>query len=263
MDAIMDNVTVTTADNIATSGGPFLDVNYLTTVLGKDASAPRKSFGEIFYTCNSFDVTPYLKTKMGNIKYLPWANCWTILAGLFPNFVHEAIEPIDPQTGEPKLYFVIGNTCYVKTRLTIEGYTIYEKLAIMDGRNNAIPVENVTTRDALDAQQRCFVKNAGRFGLGLNLWVGEDYSENAKIEKKKRDEKAAEETAALNAALNAAHKKVLDLCVAKKESGVDGDMLYKTIEQIAGTRNPNKIKTVEECDKVYEAIKALEPGDGK
>ena len=246
-------------DNITVSSGPIPDVAYPTVALGKDVPMPRKSFGEIFYACNSFDVTPYLKTKMGSIRYLPWANCWTILAGLFPNFEYEAVEPIDPQTGEPKLFFVIGNTCYVKTKLTIEGYTIYEKLAIMDGRNNAIPVENVTTRDALDAQQRCFVKNAGRFGLGLNLWVGEDYSENAKIEKKKRDDKAAEETAALNAA----HKKVLDLCIAKKESGVDGDLLYKTIEQIAGTTNPNKIKTVEECDKVYEAIKALEPEGGK
>ena len=79
------------------------------------------------------------------------------------------------------------------------------------------------------------------------------------MEKKKRDEKAAEETAALNEA----HKKVLDLCVAKKDSGVDGDLLYKTIEQIAGVRNPNKIKTVDECDKVCEAIKALEPEGGK
>lgn len=251
MDATMDNVTV--------SSDPIPDVVYPTVALGKDVPTPSKSFGEIFYTCNSFDVTPYLKTKMNSIKYLPWANCWTILVGLFPDFDYEAIEPIDPQTGEPKLFFVIGNTCYVKTKLTIEGHTICEKLAIMDGRNNAIPVENVTTRDALDAQQRCFVKNAGRFGLGLNLWVGEDYSENAKIEKKKRDEKAAEETAVLNAA----HKKVLDLCIAKKESGVDGDLLYKTIEQIAGTTNPNKIKTVEECDKVYEAIKALEPEGDK
>lgn len=246
-----------TNENMAATDG--VEAEMIASTVPVQNPAPHKSFGEIFYTCNSFDVTPYLKTKMGSIKYLPWANCWTILAGLFPDFDYEAVEPIDPQTGEPKLFFVIGNTCYVKTKLTIEGHTICEKLAIMDGRNNAIPVENVTTRDALDAQQRCFVKNAGRFGLGLNLWVGEDYSENAKIEKKKRDDKAAEETAALNAA----HKKVLDLCIAKKESGVDGDMLYKTIEQIAGTTNPNKIKTVEECDKVYEAIKALEPEGGK
>lgn len=211
----------------------------------------RIPMGVVFKNLNSVDITPYIKEKM-KIKYLPWSSAWTLLMTYYPDFTYTALNGPAPIP-----YFTDGKTCWVETSLTIGGNTINEKLTIMDSRNNAIPLENVTIRDALDSQQRCFVKNAARFGLGLSLWTGDDYSENGKIAKKERDEAAAER----ETALSEAHKKIIDLCNEKIAAGVDKDKLYEIIKTVGkiSKPNPNTIKDVYLCDAVYDAIKAVEP----
>ena len=213
--------------------------------------------GVVFKNLNSVDITPYIKEKM-KIKYLPWSSAWTLLMTYYPDFTYTALNgPALVEGGSPIPYFTDGKTCWVETSLTIGGNTINEKLTIMDSRNNAIPLENVTIRDALDSQQRCFVKNAARFGLGLSLWIGDDYSENGRIAKKERDEAAAEQ----ENALTEAHKKIIDLCNEKITAGVDKDKLYEIIKTVGkiSKPNPNSIKDVDLCGAVYDAIKAVEP----
>lgn len=225
--------------------------------MSETVTQEKTSIGAIFKTLNSVDITPYIKEKM-KIKYLPWSQVWTILMTYYPDFTYKAIDgPSLNESGTPIPYFTDGKTCWVETSLTISGNTLNEKLTIMDSRNAAIPLENVTIRDALDSQQRCFVKNAARFGLGLNLWVGDDYSENAKIAKKERDEAAAEK----EAALTEAHKNILDLCNEKVTAGADKDALYTIIKTVGKVSkpNPNAIKDIELCEAVYNAIKAVEP----
>ena len=203
------------------------------------------SFQEIFKKLNALDITPYLKTKQ-NMKYLPWSQCYTILSTHFDNWNYDPIK-----TPEGLLYFNDGKTCWVETSITIEGITRSEHLAVMDHRNTAVSVEDVRMTDVQKSIKRCFVKNAALFGLGLSLWVNEDYSELGRQAKEAKDK---EETT-----LKILRKQIVEICTEKKNLGIPPKEMYAIIAKYAnGQQNPNKIADVESCEKAIEELKTLE-----
>ena len=57
----------------------------------------------------------------------------------------------------------------------------------MDYRNAAIPLNQITSANVINAIQRCGTKAIARHGLGLHIYRGED-TPDEESEKKKREE---------------------------------------------------------------------------
>lgn len=197
----------------------------------------------VFQTLNEYDISEHLKKK-DKIIYLPWSKAWMILKTLYPDSQVEVIENAGFDSDDVVRYFTDGKTAWVKVAITIKGHTETESLAIMDFRNKSIPVANVTSADVEKSIKRCMVKCAALHGLGLSLWTGEELSSAAR-EKKEND-------------LDGVKQDILIIVNDKLEAGVPKEHIYKVIESIAGTKNPNAIKDIPTAQKVAEQIKKLE-----
>lgn len=167
-----------------------------------------------------------------------------ILKTLYPDSQVEVIENAGFDSDDVVRYFTDGKTAWVKVAITIKGHTETESLAIMDFRNKSIPVANITSADVEKSIKRCMVKCAALHGLGLSLWTGEELSSAAR-EKKEND-------------LDGVKQDILIIVSGKLEAGVPKEQIYKVIESIAGTKNPNAIKDIPTAQKVAEQIKKLE-----
>lgn len=197
----------------------------------------------VFQTLNEYDISEHLKKK-DKIIYLPWSKAWMILKTLYPDSQVEVIENAGFDSDDVVRYFTDGKTAWVKVAITIKGHTETESLAIMDFRNKSIPVANITSADVEKSIKRCMVKCAALHGLGLSLWTGEELSSAAR-EKKEND-------------LDGVKQDILVIVNGKLEAGVPKEQIYKVIESIAGTKNPNAIKDIPTAQKVAEQIKKLE-----
>lgn len=197
----------------------------------------------IFDTLNEIDISEYIKEKPGKvkIKYLPWASAWKIIKAKFPD-AHKHI--IKDENGN--LYHTDGKTCWVETSLFINGETQVEELPVMNHLNQPIPLSDVTMTDVNKAKQRCFVKTAALFGLGLSLWVGEELSEEAKAKKKQKVEEEVKE----QAVLEEKRGKIVELAKQLIQSGIESSRIYTEIRKISGKKNPNSIEKMEDCDAV-------------
>lgn len=125
-------------------------------------------------TNNSFAVLNKINCnehteKKNELTYLSWAWAWQIVKQNFPDSFYTIYEDAN---GIP--YFTDGKTCWVKTGVTIQGLEHIEYLPIMDFRNQAIPLDNVTSTDMNKAIQRSLTKACARHGLGLYIYAGED-----------------------------------------------------------------------------------------
>ena len=197
----------------------------------------------VFQTLNEYDISEHLKKK-DKIIYLPWSKAWMILKTLYPDSQVEVIENAGFDSDDVVRYFTDGKTAWVKVAITIKGHTETESLAIMDFRNKSIPVANITSADVEKSIKRCMVKCEALHGLGLSLWTGEELSSAAR-EKKEND-------------LDGVKQDILIIVSGKLEAGVPKEQIYKVIESIAGTKNPNAIKDIPTAQKVAEQIKKLE-----
>lgn len=137
----------------------------------KDEKKPKRS---VYKTLSSIDVSEYIETK-GGLSYLPWAWCWIKVKENYPEASFKVYENSDGWN-----YHTDGNTCWVKTGVTIEGQELIEHLAIMDFRNTSIPVDKVKSTDVVRSIQRCLTKACARHGLGLYVYAGEDLPEASK-----------------------------------------------------------------------------------
>ena len=195
----------------------------------------------IFNALNEVDISEYIKEKPGKvkIKYLPWASAWKFIKSKYPDAKKSVIKDVGGN-----LYHTDGKTCWVETSLTINGETQTEELPVMNHLNQPITLENITSTDVNKAKQRCFVKTAALFGLGLSLWVGEELSEEAKQKKKQKTEEEAKELAVLE------EKRGQIVTLAKEliQAGVDSNLIYTEIRKISGKKNPNAIEKIEDCD---------------
>ena len=123
--------------------------------------------------------------KKGNQTYLSWAYAWAEVKKHFPGVQRKVYE--DPSGNN---YFTDGKTCWVKVGVEIDGIEHIDYLPIMDMRNNAIPLERVTSFDVNKAIQRSATKAIAMHGLGLYIYAGEDMPESAAesaVEQMKKD----------------------------------------------------------------------------
>lgn len=127
----------------------------------------------VFAVLNKINCNEHTEKKNG-LTYLAWAWAWQMVKTNFPDAFYTIYEDKD---GIP--YFTDGKTCWVKTGVTIQGLEHREYLPIMDFRNQAIPLENVTSTDMNKAIQRSLTKCCARHGLGLYIYAGEDLPEGA------------------------------------------------------------------------------------
>ena len=115
--------------------------------------------------------------KKGSLTYLSWAWAWGEVKKLHPDATYVIYE-----NDNGWFYHTDGNTCWVKTGLTVNGIEHIEYLPVMDNKNNSIRADKVTSFDVNKAIQRSLTKAAARHGLGLYIYAGEDLPEDEKPE---------------------------------------------------------------------------------
>ena len=129
----------------------------------------------MFKELNAINVNK-MTEKKGNLTYLSWAFAWQEVKKLCPDMNRTVYE-----NAEGNNYHTDGRTAWVKVGVTIGGIEHIDYLPIMDARNNAIPVEKVTSFDVNKAIQRSTTKAIGLHGLGLYIYAGEDMPEDDKV----------------------------------------------------------------------------------
>lgn len=130
----------------------------------------------MFKELNAINVNK-MTEKKGNLTYLSWAFAWQEVKKLCPDMNRTVYE-----NAEGNNYHTDGRTAWVKVGVTIAGIEHIDYLPIMDARNNAIPVEKVTSFDVNKAIQRSTTKAIGLHGLGLYIYAGEDMPEDDKAQ---------------------------------------------------------------------------------
>ena len=117
------------------------------------------------------------KKKISNSfqpDFLSWTHVWEFLLQTYPEFELEHLPPIKHDDG----------TMTVECKLTIpfaeHRLVRSERLYVMDNRMNAI--QNPNAQAINKADKRCFVKCAALFGLGIQLFTGEDLPDGEAIE---------------------------------------------------------------------------------
>lgn len=127
-----------------------------------------------FVTLNNINVNGKTEKKNG-LTYLSWAWAWGEVKKLHPDATYTIYENSDGW-----FYHTDGNTCWVKTGVTVNGIEHIEYLPVMDYRNASIPAGKVTSFDVNKAIQRSLTKAVARHGLGLYIYAGEDLPEDEK-----------------------------------------------------------------------------------
>ena len=141
----------------------------------------------LFERLAQIDCSGHTEKKKSNsgpeLTYLSWSWAWQILKLNCPDATYKVRE----WDGKPYL-FDADLGYLVETELTCEGITMSQRLPVMDGANKAQKnvvyeyttkygkkqVQPATMFDINTAIQRCLVKNIAMFGLGLNVYAGED-----------------------------------------------------------------------------------------
>lgn len=124
-----------------------------------------------FEVLNGINVNDKIEKKNG-LSYLSWAYAWGELKKRFPDSTYKVYE-----TDNGMNYFTDGNTCWVKTGVTVNGIEHIEYLPVMDFKNKSIPFASVTSFDVNKTIQRSLTKAVARHGLGLYIYAGEDLPE--------------------------------------------------------------------------------------
>ena len=160
--------------------------------------ADKMNYFEILNSINVSDKTE----KKGNLTYLSWAWAWGELKKRHPDATYKIYEN---EMGWN--YHTDGKTAWVKTGVTVEGIENIEYLPVMDYKNNAMPIEKVTSTDVNKTIQRSLTKAVARHGLGLYIYAGEDLpevereEEEAKIQQKAMEKLNKTELSAVRKAI--------------------------------------------------------------
>ncbi len=202
----------------------------------------------VFQTLREIDLTEKHKEK-NKLTYLPWANAWAAVKTVYPDATWHPVHFGD------NLYSTDGKTCRVETEVTIDGLTQGETLAVMDYRNAAIPFEKVTATDVDKSIRRCLTKNLALFGLDLNLWVGEEISDEVKELREEEEAKEKEKRKILEKNIDIVCKLGTDLINNGVSKTTIIDIVKKYNED--GNGNPASLPDVESCEKVIEEFNKL------
>ena len=138
-----------------------------------NATRAKEAFEKLF----SLNLADKIEKKQ-NLSYLSWAYAWGEVKKVDAQAMYTIYED-----NYGNFYHNDGKTCWVKTGVTIFGLEYIEYLPVMDYKNNAIPVDKVTSFDVNKAIQRSLTKAAARHGLGLYIYAGEDLPEGEEEKK--------------------------------------------------------------------------------
>lgn len=149
---------------------------------------------DTYQLLSKVDIDEHVEQKKSNygpsLSYLSWAWAWAYARNQFPDCSYE----IERFNGVPYHYDQKAGYL-VMTKVTIQNETHEMWLPVMDGNNNAMldhpyeyqtkngkrSVEAATMFDINKAIMRCLVKNLAMFGLGLELYAGEDLPSDGSI----------------------------------------------------------------------------------
>lgn len=145
----------------------------------------------VYQVLSAVDCRGMTEEKNG-LTYLTWTHAWDEVKKRFPDATYEIYHGEDHRP-----YFEdsdYGIMCF--TSVTIQGQTLEMWLPVMDGVNKAMmsrpytykvskwengrkvmvdkTVEAATMFDINKTIMRCLVKNLAMFGLGINIYAGED-----------------------------------------------------------------------------------------
>ena len=155
----------------------------------------------------NLDITSKVETKGKGKqaqKYLSWTYAWEKIKTTFPDANYKVLCNVD---GMP--YFTDDFGVMIRTEVTVNDETLSMWLPVLDGANKALKREAYTYKvkkyegtypnakfngnyedkevvaasmfDINTATMRCLVKNFAMFGLGLNLYMGEEFQEKITI----------------------------------------------------------------------------------
>jgi hypothetical protein len=118
---------------------------------------------------NALSKAKYKTQKKNHLDYISWANAYRGVMKHFANdFQYKVLK--DPNTLLP--YFQSEGGAMVFTEVTIGGNTREMWLPVMDFKGGAVTKPNMVQVNK--AIMRCLAKNIAMFGLGLELYAGED-----------------------------------------------------------------------------------------
>lgn len=125
--------------------------------------------------------------KTGEVKildYIPWAQAWRELKSKYPDATFKLWRDED---GIP--FIETSGGLMVFTEVTVQGLTLGMHLPVLDYRNNSVKPDDYTMNDVNKAIMRCLVKNIALHGLGINIYIGEEFSEDGTAEQSEATKK--------------------------------------------------------------------------
>ena len=223
---------------------------------------------DIYQKFSHVDTSQYLRKKESTggktLSYLSWAKAWDIVLSYFP----DAQNDILMFDGKP--YWDMGALgCVVVTAITIRGVRRFMWLPVMAMRNDPIHidkhkftrvikgVEREFETEALDTSNlnkslmRCLVKNLAMFGLGINLYNGDDLPDSVRESRKREEDEQAE--------LMSWVVRVADIA-KQKFAGHKAEVQDILIRYADGSTNPKDIKDVAACKAAIKELNALKEG---
>lgn len=119
----------------------------------------------VFKVLSAIDITSMVQKK-GQFYYMPWSNAVREITKNYPEFSWE----FTSYEGLPYLKTEVGY--FVECSATIGEQTKKQMMPVLDFKNQTNKSPNAS--DINKSQMRALAKVISLFGLGLDLWAGED-----------------------------------------------------------------------------------------
>ena len=173
----------------------YKDRNFRDDVKAVEVSSEEATLDEaykkVYMHLKDQDIKPMVeKKKVSNSfqpDFLSWTHVWEFLLQTYPDFTLEYLDPITYDDGSMTVQcrlslYTHGSTCPETENVTKHRLVRTERLYVMDNRMNA--VINPSAQQINKTEKRCFVKCAALFGLGIQLFTGEDLPDVDSVEPK-------------------------------------------------------------------------------
>lgn len=119
------------------------------------------TYADVWKKLSAIDVSEHTEKKNG-LTFLSWAWAWGILMQHYPDSSYD-FKPLEIHQ---------DGTVTVTCTVFIGKYSRTMWLPVMDYKNQAI--RNPDARKISDTKMRCLVKTLAMWGLGFNIYAGED-----------------------------------------------------------------------------------------
>lgn len=192
-----------------------------------------------------------IKQDYKNLNYISWAKAWRLAMEQDPNCNYDIIEKIDENGIKSMVWIEPNDSCLVRTSFTFKNKTISVQLSIMDNSHKPVKKENLNSNYISNSIMRCLAKNIALFGIGLNVYEGEDIPEESEdmsiITKKNKENKMTSQD------------KLSNLCreLISENAGIR-DNIIAILKKYEKDGNPLKMTSA----KAKEAYKEIEKNKG-